>query len=130
MTQPSGRFRFPVPRQLEGDLVKKTITTMIVLTLTASFAVAQQQPTPAAPATTAAPAAPAADPVIVAAGGVSIRQSEFESALKSLPAEYQQYAAGPGKRQFAEDYLRMKMLAAEGMKNGLDKDPEVVKQIS
>ena len=107
--------------------MKKTITTMIALTLTASIAVAQQQPKPAAPATTAAPAA---DPVIVAAGGVSIRQSEFESALKSLPAEYQQYAMGPGKRQFAEDYLRMKMLSAEGIKAGLDKDPEVVQQLA
>ena len=45
-----------------------------------------------------------------------IKQSEFESALKSLPAEYQQYASGPGKKQFAEDYLRMKMLASEGTK--------------
>jgi len=104
--------------------VKKTISTMIALTLVASLGVAQQ--------TTPAPAAAGAqaDPIIVAAGDVTIRQSEFETALKTLPAEYQQYAAGPGKKQFAEDYLRMKMLAAEGLKGGLDKDPEVVKQLS
>ena len=109
--------------------MKKTITTIIALTLVASIGVAQDKP-----AATAAPAPAAtaaqADPIVIAAGGLTIRQSEFESALKSLPAEYQQYAQGPGKRQFAEDYLRMKMLASEGMKSGLDKDPEVVAQLA
>ena len=108
--------------------MKKTISTLIALTLVASTGLAQK---PAAPATTAAPAAAAqTDPIVIAAGGLSIRQSEFEAALKSLPAEYQQYAMGTGKRQFAEDYLRMKMLASEGLKNGLDKDPDVVSQLA
>lgn len=109
--------------------MKKTISTIIALTLVASIGVAQDKPAATA---TAAPAATAAqaDPIVIAAGGLSIRQSEFESALKSLPAEYQQYAQGPGKKQFAEDYLRMKMLASEGMKSGLDKDPEVVAQLA
>jgi peptidyl-prolyl cis-trans isomerase C len=105
--------------------VKKTTMTMMALTLVASGAFAQQTPTPAAAATPAQ-----TDPIVVAAGDLSIRQSEFESALKTLPAEYQQYAAGPGKKQFAEDYLRMKMLAREGMKSGLDKDPEVIAQLN
>jgi peptidyl-prolyl cis-trans isomerase C len=106
--------------------VKKTISTIIALTLVASIGMAQQKPA-AAPA----PAAAAqADPIVIAAGDLSIRQSEFESALKSLPAEYQQYAAGAGKKQFAEDYLRMKMLASAGMKSGLDKDPDVLAQLA
>jgi peptidyl-prolyl cis-trans isomerase C len=98
---------------------------MIALTLVASIGFAQEQK-PAA----AAPAAGQADPIVIAAGDVSIRQSEFESALKTLPAEYQQYASGPGKKQFAEDFLRMKLLASQGMKAGLDKDPEVVQQLN
>lgn len=109
--------------------MKKTISTIIALTLVASTGVAQDKPAATsapAPAATAAQA----DPIVIAAGGLSIRQSEFESALKSLPAEYQQYAQGPGKKQFAEDYLRMKMLASEGIKSGLDKDPEVVAQLA
>lgn len=109
--------------------MKKTISTIIVLTLVASIGVAQEKPA-AAPAPAAATTAAQADPIVIAAGGLSIRQSEFESALKSLPAEYQQYAQGPGKKQFAEDYLRMKMLAAEGLRNGLDKDPEVTAQLA
>ena len=106
--------------------MKKIITTIMVFAL-AAVAFAQDKPAakPAAkPAT-----AQATDPIVVAAGDVSIRQSEFENALKTLPPEYQQFASGPGKRQFAEDYLRMKILASEGMKSGLDKDPEVIRQL-
>jgi peptidyl-prolyl cis-trans isomerase C len=107
--------------------VKKTTMIFMALALAASMAMAQSTPAPA-PAKPAV-AAPAGDPVIVSAGDISIKQSEFEAALKSLPAEYQQYAQGPGKRQFADDYLRMKMLAVEGTRNGLDKDPEVLRQL-
>ncbi len=101
--------------------MKKIISTMIALTLIASIGVAQDKP---AAATTQA------DPIVIAAGDIAVRQSEFESALSTLPAEYQQYASGAGKRQFAEDYLRMKMLAAEGLKGGLDKDPNVLRQLA
>jgi peptidyl-prolyl cis-trans isomerase C len=116
--------------------VKKAILTLGALALAVATAVLAQEKS-AAPAATAAPqpapttttAAPAADPVIITAGTVSIRKSDFETAVKSLPAEYQSYALGPGKRQFADDYLRMKLLAAEGMKSGVDKNPDVVKQL-
>ncbi|HEX7707809.1 MAG TPA: peptidylprolyl isomerase [Thermoanaerobaculia bacterium] len=102
--------------------MKKTILTFVALSVVATMATAQQ--TPAAAATAQA------DPIVIAAGDVTIRQSEFEGALKTLPAEYQQYAVGPGRRQFADDYLRMKLLASQGMKAGLDKDPEVIAQLN
>jgi peptidyl-prolyl cis-trans isomerase C len=114
--------------------VKKAILTLGALALAVVTAVLAQEK-PAAPATAAPPPAPAtttaapADPVIITAGTVSIRKSDFETAVKSLPAEYQSYALGPGKKQFAEDYLRMKLLAAEGIKSGVDKTPDVVKQL-
>lgn len=104
--------------------MKKTLSIMIALALTATLGMAQ---TPA-PAPVTPPAA-AADPIVLAAGDVTVRQSEFENALKTLPAEYQQYAMGAGKKQFADDYLRMKLLASQGLKAGLDKDPEVVRQL-
>src|SRR5438105_15822595 len=106
----------------------------MALALAGTAAFAQEKPAPAAAATPARTPAPAAtatptpadtDPVIISAGTVAIHKSEFEAAVKTLPAEYQQYAMGPGKKQFAEDYLRMKLLAAEGFKNGIDKSPEV-----
>jgi len=116
--------------------VKKTITTIVALALAATVAIAQDKPAekPAeqkATAVTPAPAAASADPIVIAAGTIAIRQSEFESAIKSLPNEYQQYVSSPnGRRQFADEYLRMKLLAANGMKAGLDKDPEVIKQLA
>ena len=115
--------------------MKKAIITVSALAL-ALAALAQDKPaaTPApvqAATTTVAPAPTTnPDPVIISAGTVAIHRSDFEIAVKSLPAEYQSYALGQGKKQFADDYLRMKLLAAEGMKNGLDKDVEVQKQLN
>lgn len=106
--------------------MKKFIITTAAFALFSTIAIAQTPAVPkAAPATAAV-----ADPVIIAAGDLAIRQSEFEKAIGTLPAEYQQFASGPGKKQFAEQYLRMKLLAAEGMKAGLDKDPEVLSQLN
>jgi parvulin-like peptidyl-prolyl isomerase len=103
--------------------------TALALAATGVFAqektAAPKSATPAA----ATAAAAEADPVVITAGAMKIRKSEFESAIKTLPAEYQGYAMGPGKKEFAEDFVRMKMLAAEGTKNGLDKTPEVARQL-
>lgn len=105
--------------------MKKLSTILMALALSATVAVAQDKPSAAAPAQ-----ATSADPVIVSAGDVTIHQSEFENALKTLPAEYQSYAQGPGKKQFAEDFLRMKLLAGQGYKAGLQNDSEVVQQLN
>jgi parvulin-like peptidyl-prolyl isomerase len=99
--------------------VKKTILSF-ALAAVAMTAVAQDKPATAGNN----------DPIVIAAGEVAIRQSEFEQALKTLPEQYQQYATGAGRRQFAEDYLRMKMLAAEGTKAGLDKSADVIAQLN
>jgi hypothetical protein len=103
------------------------------LALSASVVMAQEKPaatTTAKPATTTTATAATGDPVIITAGDIVIKQSEFESALKTLPAEYQSYAMGPGKKQFGEDYLRMKMLAQMGYKAGLQNDPAVQQQLA
>lgn len=103
--------------------MKRTLMTMFFCALATTATMAQ----------TTKPAAPApkqdADPVVVQYGDRSIRQSELEAAMKSLPDEYQGYVKGPGKRAFAEDYLRMKMLAAQAEKNGLQNDAKVKAQI-
>jgi len=115
--------------------VKKAIMILSALALPGAVLVAQTKtapvPAPAsAPATsTATPAKADADPVIITAGTVTVHKSDFEAAVKTLPAEYQSFALGPGKKQFAEDFLRMKLLASEGMKAGLDKSPDVVRQL-
>lgn len=70
-----------------------------------------------------------ADPVVIKAGDVEVKKSEFEAALETIPPEYQAYASGPGKKAFAEDYLRMKLLAREAERRGLDKTPDVVQRL-
>jgi peptidyl-prolyl cis-trans isomerase C len=74
---------------------------------------------------TPAPAATGDDPVVITAGTLAIHRSELEKAMDSLPDQYKQYALGPGKRQFAEQYLQMKLLASQGAAAGLDKSPEL-----
>jgi peptidyl-prolyl cis-trans isomerase C len=68
--------------------------------------------------------------VIARSGDVTITKAELEMAVESLPAEYQQYAEGPGKRSFAEDLLRMKMLADAAEKSGLAAEPKVRMQLA
>lgn len=113
--------------------MKKTTALMFMaIAFGATIVMAQDKPatTTTTTSTTTTTTTTNADPIVVSSGDIAIRQSEFESALKTLPAEYQQYALGPGKKQFAEDFLRMKVLASEGMKNGLDKDPTVQSQLA
>ena len=108
---------------------KATIVIALALAAPAIFAQGKAAPATPAPATAAATAADT-DPVVITAGNVTVRKSEFEAALKTLPAEYQSFAQGAGRRQFADDYLRMRLLASEGAKAGLQNDPEVVTQLN
>jgi peptidyl-prolyl cis-trans isomerase C len=110
--------------------VKKTLI-VIALALAAPAVFAQSKPGAAAPAATASAAAADADPIIMSAGSVTVHKSEFEAALKTLPAEYQGMLSQPaGRKQFADDFLRMRLLASEGAKAGLQNDPEVVNQLN
>jgi peptidyl-prolyl cis-trans isomerase C len=110
--------------------VKKAIT-LIALALAAPAVFAQSQPAAAAPAATTTATAKDADPVIITAGSVTIRKSEFEAAVKTLPAEYQNMLSQPeGRKQFGDDFLRMRLLASEGTKAGLQNDPEVLNQLN
>jgi parvulin-like peptidyl-prolyl isomerase len=102
----------------------KKASIICTLALAAATVAMAQQDKPATPA----PKPADADPVIISANGMAIHKSEFEGALKTLPPEYQQYATAQ-KKQFAEDYLRMKLLAAQGAKEGLQNDPDVVRQL-
>lgn len=72
---------------------------------------------------------PATDPVIITAGSLAIRQSELEQAIATLPEEYQAFTRGEGRRQFAEDYVRMRLLADAGLKAGLASSRQVIAQL-
>jgi peptidyl-prolyl cis-trans isomerase C len=100
-------------------MTRKTMNILAAIVLSVTTGLAQQGAAPAP-----------SDPIIISADSVTVRQSEFEAALKGLPAQYQQqFSTGPGRKRFAEDYLRMKLLAAGGIKAGLDKTPAVTDQL-
>jgi peptidyl-prolyl cis-trans isomerase C len=109
--------------------VKKASVFMLAVLLSIGIAVAQEKKAPAANGQSAAAPAPQADPVVITYGGKQVRQSEFEAAIDTLPPEYRAVAAGPARRGFAEEYVRMRILADEAEKAGLDKDPVVRAQL-
>src|SRR4051794_20553966 len=103
----------------------------MALALAAPAVFAQSTAAPAAPAPATAATAQDPDPEIMSAGSVKVHKSEFEAALKTLPAEYQSMVSQPeGRQRFAEDFLRMRLLASEGAKAGLQNDPDVINQLN
>ncbi|MDX1582545.1 MAG: peptidylprolyl isomerase [Thermoanaerobaculia bacterium] len=67
--------------------------------------------------------------VVVESGDITLTVAELESAIATLPDEYRAYAAGPGKKSFAEDLLRMKRLAQAAEESGVADDPMVEAQV-
>lgn len=63
--------------------------------------------------------------VVIEAGEVKVTRAELDAAIETLPEEYRSYASGPGRKAFGEDYLRMRLLAAEAERAGLADKPEV-----
>ena len=136
MTLTSPRSRCPDfthVRNEQGALCEKAIIVSWRLRSPLPAVFAQDKPA------TPAPAAPAAthsdgedaDPVIMTAGDVTIRKSEFEAALKTLPAEYQQ-----SRMRAGQEAVRRGLPPHEdagqrrACKDGLQNDPEVVKQLT
>lgn len=86
---------------------------------------------PAAPAT-AVPVQPPVDPnkVVMTVGQSTMTAGQFEDFVQSLPPEVQQMARGPAKRRVAEDLMKLKLLAAEGQKVGLDQTDKFRQQMA
>src|SRR4051794_39908829 len=108
-------------------MVKFHIAFLALSSLPALFA---QIPAPSkgpAPAAPAPAAAPTADPakVVLTIGPEKITAGQYEELVNSLPAQYQTYARGPGKRAFAEQLAQVKILSQEAEKRKLDQDSKV-----
>jgi len=97
-------------------------------------AAATSTPKPAgatAPAKTTvkAPAKPAAAPdgkVVLTIGEEKITDKQFDAFVDALPDQVKAQARGPMKRSVAEQMVRVKLLADEAKKRGMDKDPAFV----
>jgi len=82
---------------------------------------------PAATTPAATPKAPSAEAgaenkVVMTVGDQKITAKEFDQMIEALPEQYRTQARGPMKRQMAEQIARVKLLASEARKRGLDKD--------
>ena len=68
--------------------------------------------------------------VVLTIGDEKITAAEYEEIVSGIPQQYQAAARGQGKRQFAEQLVQLKLLAAQAQKQKLDQDPKVQREIA
>ena len=91
-------------------------------------------PAPAQPAAARGPATkPATQPVdpnkvVLSVGDFKMTAGEFDAIISTLPADTQAMARGPAKRRLAEEFVKLKVLAAEAKRQGLDQTPKFKQQ--
>jgi parvulin-like peptidyl-prolyl isomerase len=61
--------------------------------------------------------------VVLTIGDRKITAAEFDQIIASLPVQYQSNARGAGRKQFAEQVVRIFLLANEGHRRKLDETP-------
>jgi len=73
------------------------------------------QPPPSVPTLVVPP-----EKVVIAVGEQKITYAQFESIINSLPEQYRVQARGPGRKQFADNLVRVLVLSEEGKRRKLD----------
>jgi parvulin-like peptidyl-prolyl isomerase len=63
------------------------------------------------------------DRVVVAVGDVTITAAQFDQIIDALPEQYRAVARGSGRKQFADNVVRIAVLAQEGKRRKLDESP-------
>ena len=66
--------------------------------------------------------------VVLAVGPEKITAAELDRIIEILPEQARAAARGAGRRKFAEDLVRMKLLAQEARKRKVDQSPQYVTQ--
>jgi peptidyl-prolyl cis-trans isomerase C len=84
---------------------------------------------PAAPAPAASTVSADPNKVVLQVGDSKMTVGEYENFVANLPAEVQAMARGPAKRRIAEDLVKLKVLAAEAKKQGLDQTVQFKQQM-
>jgi peptidyl-prolyl cis-trans isomerase C len=77
----------------------------------------------------AQPQTPAADPIVAKVGGEPIRLSDVQAAAQSLPEAARSMPPQALYPMLLDQMIDGRALAAEARKTGLDKDPEVKRQV-
>jgi parvulin-like peptidyl-prolyl isomerase len=58
--------------------------------------------------------------VVVAVGDVTVTAAQFDQIIDALPEQYRSVARGSGRKQFADNIVRIVVLAQEGKRRKLD----------
>jgi peptidyl-prolyl cis-trans isomerase C len=120
---------------LRKDIVVAIVTVLIIAAVT--FGLAKFRPD--LPATSSSPAAAKSDSeaakksgkVVMRVNGDPITEAEFEAFLSAVPDQQRaMFAGAAGKRELANELVRMKALEQEAKRRGLDKDPELRSQLN
>jgi len=69
------------------------------------------------------------DKVILNIGDEKITAAEFDQLIETLPEQYRAPARGPNRRQFAEQLVRVKLLAHEAQRRKLDQTAVIRRQL-
>ena len=69
----------------------------------------------------------ASERVVIQIGDEKITESDFEKLLAAMPPEYRKFYSGPGKHLLPQYIIRMKILSAQAVKDGLANRPNVVR---
>jgi peptidyl-prolyl cis-trans isomerase C len=69
------------------------------------------------------------DRVVIAIGDEKITAAEVEKFIQALPPEFRAYYGGQGKQFLPQSMVRMKVLAAEAVKQKLEEQPVVARAI-
>src|SRR5436190_5590221 len=70
----------------------------------------------------AAPVVPP-DKVVLTVGDQKITAAQFDQIIDTLPPQFQPNARGPARKQFADNVVRVLVLAQEGKRRKLDETP-------
>src|SRR5215469_15276591 len=84
---------------------------------------------PGAPVTIQMPIAPAPaqvppDTVVLTVGDMTLTAKQFDEICDGLQEQYKAFFKGPGRKQFADQLVRIFVMAQEGKRRGIDQTPE------
>jgi peptidyl-prolyl cis-trans isomerase C len=69
------------------------------------------------------------DTVILTVGDLAITAKQFDQIADGLQDQYKNFVKGPGRKQFADQLVRVLTIAQEGKRRGYDKTPEFQTQL-
>jgi peptidyl-prolyl cis-trans isomerase C len=71
----------------------------------------------------------APDKVVLTVGDVTVTSAQFDAIIDSLPEQYRPIARGAGRKQFADNLVKVLVLSQEGKKRKLDETPAYKTQV-